>query len=168
MRRVAIPAVFLFLAALLETSLLSRLVAPGLRPGVVLIISSVWAALRGDEGLVWAFGGGLMLDMLSAGPFGLHTAGLLLGNFVAQLMDRLPIPSRLFRATNWVAIATAVSQLVLMAGLLLTGMRLDPGYAVLSIILPLLLINPLAGTLVYAVLSIVSDALDRRTRGVVR
>ena len=168
MRRVVLPAILLIFAALLQTSVLSRVVSPGLLPDIVLIISSVWCALRGDEGLLWAFGGGLMLDMVSSGPFGLNTAGLLIGNLAASLVNRLPVPSRLFRTTNWIAVTTAVSQMIMLIGLLLSGMQLDLVYAMTALVLPHLLINPLIGILAFAVFGLISDDLDRRARGVIR
>ena len=50
-----------------------------------------------------------MLDLLSGGGIGLNATAYMLGNLVAVGFDRIPIPSRAFRTTNWVAITTAVA-----------------------------------------------------------
>lgn len=58
--------------ALLQSSLLPYLSWGGVRPDLVVMLVISWSLLRGaKEGLLWAFVGGLALDLLSATPLGL-------------------------------------------------------------------------------------------------
>jgi rod shape-determining protein MreD len=124
-----------------------------LRPELVLIVSSVWAALTGTEGFFWAASGGLLLDLLSGAPLGANAASLMLGNVAAAALDTVPIPSTLFRCTNWVAVTTLVSHIALVIVLRLSGQAVDLITVFLNTILPLLLINPVTSILAYGLLS---------------
>lgn len=58
-------------AALLQSSFLPHLFRGGLKPDLVVMLVISWGLLRGvKEGLLWAFIGGLALDLLSATPLG--------------------------------------------------------------------------------------------------
>lgn len=149
MRRHVFGAILLFVLALVESSLWPALVGTRLKPELVLIASSVWAALSGTEGFFWAAGGGLMLDMLSGAPLGSNAIALMAGNAAAALLDTLPIPSRLFRCTNWVAVTTLISHIVMLVVLRLNGRPMDISLVFFSTILPLLVINPVVSMLTY-------------------
>ncbi|MQC25107.1 MAG: rod shape-determining protein MreD, partial [Chloroflexi bacterium] len=70
------------LAALLQSSVLPHLPFAALRPDLMLVIVLAWNLARSHrDGLLWAFAGGLLLDTLSAGPFG----AMLLALFVVSL-----------------------------------------------------------------------------------
>ena len=116
---------------------------------VDIVASSVWAALSGTEGFFWAAGGGLMLDVLSGAPVGANAIALMSGNAVAALLDTLPIPSRLFRCTNWVAVTTLISHIVMIIVLRFNGRPMDISVVFFSTILPLLVINPVVSMLTY-------------------
>ena len=59
-------------AALFQSSFVPHLLRGGPRPDLVVMLVISWALLRGvKEGLLWAFIGGLVLDLLSATPLGL-------------------------------------------------------------------------------------------------
>jgi rod shape-determining protein MreD len=56
--------------ALIELSVLPSIRIAGLKPDLVLVVVVVIAAVFGlDRALGWAFVGGLLLDVLSAGPY---------------------------------------------------------------------------------------------------
>ena len=135
--------------ALVESSLWPTLIGTRLKPELVLIASSVWAALSGTEGFFWAAGGGLMLDVLSGAPLGANAIALMSGNAAAALLDTLPIPSRLFRCTNWVAVTTLISHIVMIIVLRFNGRPIDITVVFFSTILPLLVINPAVSMLTY-------------------
>jgi rod shape-determining protein MreD len=153
MRRHIFAGGVLLLLALAEGSLWPSLTGVRLRPELVLIASSVWAALVGTEGFFWAAGGGLLLDMISGAPLGANTVALMMGNVAALLLDSVPIPSNLFRCTNWVAVTTLVSHIVLIVVLRLNGQAIDLVTVTINTILPLLFINPVISILAYALLT---------------
>ncbi len=164
MRRHVFSAIVILLLAVLETSVLPVVLGTLPRPNLVLIAASAWAALRGDEGFVWALGGGILLDLFSSVPFGTHTAGLILGNVLAALLNRLPLPAEFFRVTNWVAVVTIVFHSVMLIVLTLAGRAFDPGRALTTAILPLLAINPVASLLAYALLAPIQRRLNELER----
>lgn len=66
------------ISAVLQSTLLPRLRVFGGQPDLIVIIVLVWASLDRDrEGLVWAFAGGLFLDLWSGTPLGLSSLILL-------------------------------------------------------------------------------------------
>jgi rod shape-determining protein MreD len=65
-------------AALLETTLVPLLGVGGAHPHLVLVLGVVWTIAAGVEsGLVWAFAGGLALDVLAQRPIGSSAFALL-------------------------------------------------------------------------------------------
>jgi rod shape-determining protein MreD len=145
--------VLLVLLAALESSLLPALLPNIVRPNLVLIVCGVWAAVRGADGLVIAVIGGVILDLTSSVPMGLSSAGMLLGNLAATFLDRAPIPSRLFRATTWVAVVTLVTHAVTLIGLSFNGQPVDLLYATTTVVLPLMFINPVLAIPTYVLLN---------------
>ena len=72
----AIPA--LTLAALIEVTMLPHLQVGNTQPDLTMLLVGAWSMRRGvEEGAVWAFIGGAVLDLLSAGPFTASMFGLL-------------------------------------------------------------------------------------------
>ncbi len=157
--------VVLLVLALAETSLLPVAIGDGLRPSLVLIATAVWVALRGVEGLFWVFVGGFMLDLTSNLPVGLTSLSLLLGNVVAAILDRAPIPSAAVRSSTWVALVTVVSYGLNIAGMAVSGLDVDVVYAMTNVILPLLVINPALAVVAHVALNQVSLRQRRREAG---
>lgn len=66
-------------AALLELSVVPHMGVNGAHPHPVLVLGIVWVVAIGIEsGLVWAFAGGLVLDVLAQRPLGSSAFALLL------------------------------------------------------------------------------------------
>lgn len=62
----------MLLAAMVQSTVLPRLRIFGGQPDLVLLLVLAWAILDHEsEGMVWAFVGGLLLDLLSGAPLGL-------------------------------------------------------------------------------------------------
>lgn len=164
MRRYVFGFILLLALTLVETSLLPPIISGSARPSLVLIFTSVWTAICGAEGYVWAFTGGFMLDLISSLPAGLYSASLLIGNLAATLLDRAPIPSPSVRAAAWVAMVTITSNAFILAGLAISGTPVDILYATTNIILPLAVINPLLAVPIYPVLNRIHLLLRTRER----
>jgi rod shape-determining protein MreD len=74
------------LLCLVQASLAHHLIVHGALPGIVLVVVVCWGILRGmDEGLLWAFIAGLLLDLFSGWPFGTITVSLVLTAGVVSL-----------------------------------------------------------------------------------
>jgi len=116
------------IAALIETTVLPELPIAGTQADLVLALAIVATMVLGPEdGLVWAFVGGLMLDMLiPARPIGATTLSLLLVVGAAALVahavgrnHRLPAVLATF-ALTWLFHIVLVGVLILTEGMALT------------------------------------------------
>jgi rod shape-determining protein MreD len=94
--RLPLAAVGALVAALLETSVLPDLRIAGVKPDLILVLATITAMTLGvEDGLVWAFLGGLMLDLLVPERVpGVTTLVLLLTTGVAILVRRAAARSR--------------------------------------------------------------------------
>lgn len=118
-------AVGAIVAAILEVSVLSQLQIGGVTPELVLAMAVAVAMVAGFEaGVIWAFLGGLMLDMLLPDrPLGSTTLVLLVVVGVALLVARAADPPRLLVigltafALSWVFQALLIVILALTAGI---------------------------------------------------
>jgi rod shape-determining protein MreD len=91
---VLIAAVGAFVAAIVESSVMTQLPIAGVKPDLVFSITIAVALVQGfEEGIVWAVIGGLTLDMLvPARPVGATTLTLLVVCGIALLVSRLTSP----------------------------------------------------------------------------
>jgi cell shape-determining protein MreD len=158
-------AVFgILVLALTESSFMPAFLGLSLHPDLVLIVTAVVAAQRGSDGFAMALAGGLILDLTSSVPLGLTSLSLLIGNAVATLLDRAPLPSRLFRATTWVAIVTVVAHGITLIGLAIDGRNVDVVYATTNVILPLMILNPVLAIPAFGVVNILVERARREER----
>jgi rod shape-determining protein MreD len=121
----ALLAVLVLLAAVLQSTLVAGLDIAGGRPELVLLAVLAWAMLRGpSEGVVAGVLGGFALDSLSGLPFGMHTGILGIIGFSTGLGE-----GALYRSSlpllGGVAIISTVVYLVALA-LLLQALGLEP------------------------------------------
>lgn len=84
-----LAAVGAVVAALLELTLAPYLKVGSAQPDIVLVLAIIWTMVVGFEGgLVWAFLGGLMIDLLASRPLGSTSFVLLLCVGAAALVRR--------------------------------------------------------------------------------
>jgi len=73
------------MVALLQDVVFARFSLLGAKPDLVLMAVVVWALLRGsEEGMIWAFVGGFVLDLLSGGPLGAMSLSLMVISILAS------------------------------------------------------------------------------------
>lgn len=126
----------LALAAVLQASILPQFSILGGRPDLVLLLVVSWALNAPlAEGVVWAFVGGVMQDLLSAAPTGTSVIGLVLIVFALDLFRQQVYRVGLLTLI-WTALAgTLVQQVIVMIVLTLSGFNIpllnNFGYVVL-------------------------------------
>src|SRR5450759_3318029 len=85
-----LAAVGAAVAALIQSSILPFTAAGGAGLDLVLVLAVVWTMTVGlDGGLVWAFLGGLIIDVLLMRPLGLTAFVLLLAVGAAWIVGRV-------------------------------------------------------------------------------
>lgn len=143
-------------AALLETSVLTEVKIAGAQPDLVLVLAVVVTMVLGPEdGLVWAFLGGLMLDLLLPGrPAGATTLALLVAVGLSVLLARIGGPSR-----QVVVILSVVALSFLYHGLVLATLALTSGVGIAPLPIGAFLSAALLNAVVTAVTLIVLRAL---------
>lgn len=112
-------ALLLFLpAAVIQSAVLSHLRVFGGQPDLIVIIVLAWATLDRDiEGMVWAFVGGMFLDLISGTPMGISSLALVPIAFVVGLTEAQVYRNNVFLPivlTAGGAVAYHIAYLVLM------------------------------------------------------
>jgi rod shape-determining protein MreD len=158
---VLIAAVGAFVAAIVESSVVTQLAIAGVKPDLVFSIAIAVALVQGfEEGMVWSVVGGLTLDMLvPARPVGATTLTLLVVCGLALIVSRLTTP-RLFVVAITVFGLSFVYQAMLLALLTLTT-----GVGVESISVPSLAVIAVLNTAVGVAAAWVARALTLRFGG---
>ena len=133
----------------------------GARPDLVVLVVLVWAVVRGvDEGLVWGFIGGLIVDLLSGGPLGATALALLSVAFLAGQPWGQGFGLAVARLLLLALLGTVAYHLVLLLVLAWTGHAVDWGFALLRVAGPSVLLNTLLVPFIQQPLA----WLERKTR----
>lgn len=141
--------------------MLSRVNLWGARPDLMLLVVLVWAVVRGmDEGLVWGFIGGLIIDLLSGGPLAATALALLAAVFLAGQSWGQGLGSPVVRLMLLAILGVVVYHLVLLIVLAWAGYTVDWGFALLRVVGPSTLLNVVLAPFVRQPLA----WLDRETR----
>ena len=147
--------------ALIQAALLSRVDLWGARPDLMLLVVLAWTVARGEhEGLVWAFIGGLIIDLLSGGPLGATTLATVTVAFMSGRPWTQGIGSPVIRLILLVFLAVIIYHLILLIVLAWTGYAVDFGGALLRVAGPSALLNAALAPFVQRPLV----WLERRTR----
>jgi rod shape-determining protein MreD len=128
--------------ALLQSVLLSQIDVLGAQPELLLLVVLIWAVVRNaDEGVMWGFAGGLILDLLSGGPLGGTSLALVAAAFLAGQPWGQGLGSPVLRLLLLALASTAIYHLILLITLSWTGHAVDWGFALLRIAGPSILFN---------------------------
>lgn len=105
--------VFLFAVSLLQATLAPHLAIGRIKPDLMLVVVILWSVLRGaGEGLLWAFVGGMLLDLLSGVPFGISIVSMMLASYLTGVGEINLFRTNALLPVVAVMVATAVYYLV--------------------------------------------------------
>lgn len=128
--------------ALIQSTLLARVSLLGARPNLMLLVVLIWAVVRDiDEGLLWAFIGGLILDLLSGGPLASIALALVAAAYLAGQSLVEGVGSQAVRLVFLTVLGTTAYHLVLLIILDWSGHTVDWAYSVLRVAGPSVLLN---------------------------
>ncbi len=135
---IAIPVMLVL--GVVQTAVLPHFSPFNLVPQLPLLVALTWGMLRTiDEGIVWAFIGGLMMDFFSITPLGVTALGYMVAvTAVLWAQEALPT-SRLVLPLLLATLATAISLIFNLILLRLFGMIST--FQVAATLWPLVLIN---------------------------
>ena len=123
--RLLLAAIGTTVAAVLELSLIPYVSIGGAHPHPVLVLTVIWTIVAGIEpGLVCAFLGGLVLDLLAPRPLGTTTFALLVAAGGAAVFARALIRVRPLTPVLAVPISSLVYSLVLFGALTFLGVTI--------------------------------------------
>lgn len=152
----------LALAAVLQVTVTPRLSLLGGRPDLVLLVVIAWtlnATL--EQGVLWAFVGGLCNDILSAAPLGTSIVGMVILVFVVHAVRQQIYSVGLFTLIWVVLLGTVVQHISVMIILLLSGF--GPAFAerlgysvvvqeIISLIFPTMVYNLIVIVPIYSLI----------------
>lgn len=129
---------------MIQTTWLSQVNLWGAQPSLMLLVVLVWTVVRGkDEGVMWAFVGGLIIDLLSGGPLAATALALIAGALMAGQSVGRGIGSPAVRLMLLTLLGVLAYHLVLLIVLDWTAHTVDWGYLLLRVAGPSALLNML-------------------------
>jgi rod shape-determining protein MreD len=142
--------VILAFAVVVQGTLLSRLRILGITPNLLLVIVVSWSLARGvTEGLIWAFIGGLGVDLIAGLPVGTSSLALMPVCFLAGIGRNSVYTHSVFWPMLLVALATPLHGWIVLLILQFLGMPVDWVSTTVRVILPELILNILLTIPVY-------------------
>jgi rod shape-determining protein MreD len=145
-------------AALVQATILPSLDLLEVLPDVTLVLLLVWSALRGaPEGLIWAFGFGMFIDILALDPLGTNGLALLGVALLGGLARR-----RFFHSTLIVPIALAVVATIVHALVLLLFRSGEGAGLPISSVFRLIFLQALLNSICVPPLYVVAGWMERR------
>lgn len=116
----AIPVMLLL--AVVQTAVLPHFPILGLIPQLSFLVALAWGLLRGmNEGIVWAFIGGLLLDLFSVAPMGVTSLSFMLAILAVVWIENAIPADRFFVPVIMTAAATVINLLIYLILLRLLG-----------------------------------------------
>jgi rod shape-determining protein MreD len=125
----------------------------GVKPDLMLLVVISWSLLRGaKEGMVWAFIGGMGLDLVSGAPFGTFTVALVALSILAGLGELSVFRTHIALPLIATLVATLAYDLFFLLLLQMRGCSIVWADSLTKVVLPSILLNMLLSPLVYRTL----------------
>ncbi len=163
-----VGALLLFLASLMQSVVLPQVLPLPARPQfVVLLVVAICLVESLYDATIWAFMGGLMLDLMSGPvyPLGSNALILVLVALLSSLGQANPFHSRLFVPLVTVFAATLFYHIMMMALLLALG-RPDMAFVdnLVRVAVPGSILNAILMPVAYSSMLWLSERIGRRVR----
>ncbi len=143
----------LVIVAMLQSTVMPRIMALGVHPDLMLLVVTSWTLLRGaQEGMFWALVGGIAIDLFSGAPFGVYTLSLLVASFLSSLGERNVFRLDLLIPILVIPLATLVQNAIMLALLWALRWPTDWGAGFAHVIFPAMLVNTISMPVVYLAL----------------
>jgi rod shape-determining protein MreD len=153
----------LIFAVILQITLMPQLRLLGGAPDLIFLLVISWA-LKGSfqTSVIWAFIGGVALDLMSIQPLGTSTLGMLIVIYGMSGLGNRLYRVGFFVLMGVVLIGTIVMQLCIVGVLFITGHPTDWGYAVTDVMMPTLFYNAVTVWPIYGFIRILQIQIERR------
>ena len=130
------------LLGLAQAAIVPHIRIAGVHPDMMLVIVVSWSMLRGvREGILWALMAGIVLDLLSAAPFGMFTLSLVCAALIPVLGTGSFFRSHAVVVLISVALATICSYVISLSVLSLAGHPIAWLDAISRLMLPGIAVN---------------------------
>jgi rod shape-determining protein MreD len=150
----------LLVVALFQATALPALKVLGVKPELMLLTVLAWSLVRGvEEGLFWAFVGGLMLDLFSGGPLGASALALLVVSFLSGLTEGSVTRTGFLMPMVMALLGTLLYQVVFLLVVQIARGSVPWADSLFQVTLPSLVVNALLMPVVFYALA----WLDRKT-----
>jgi rod shape-determining protein MreD len=148
-----IQAFLVLLLIFLQATIVARVGILGMTPNLMLVAVVSWSMLRGiNEALVWAFAGGVGLDLVTGLPLGSSALALMPPCFLASIGHSRLVSGSILLPALVVVLATPIYGWIVMLTLQLRGVPLDWAAATLQVIGPEIIANLVIVPIVYPLL----------------
>ena len=128
--------------AVLQSSLLNRFPFLDGTANLILLATVSWALTgRVVEAMVWAFFGGLFLDLLSGGPFAVSSIALVTAVYLASLTEGRFWEAHPLAPLGVMAFASLVFFIITIGAVWIGGHPIDPALALSQVVLPSTFLN---------------------------
>ncbi len=122
-------------------------------PDLLLVSILSWELIQGrGDGYVWAFVGGIVVDLISGGPLGASVLGYLAVAFIAERIGGGLFRDRFALPLVTAFVGTFAFHGVYLIVLRMFGWTIDPLDALFRVMLPAALINMLLGPIIFRIL----------------
>jgi len=156
---IAIP--LMAVLAIVQTAVLPHFPIAGVEPQVIFLVALAWGLVRGlEDGLVWAFIGGLWSDLFSMTPVGLSSLAFMAAVAAAIVLQQIMPPRRLLVAALMAGLGTFIYLLISLIVLGLLGHGVSA--AGLAELLPLFVLHMVAILPIYLLLQALVRVLKPR------
>jgi rod shape-determining protein MreD len=154
-------APLLALVTILQTTLVPMFVPGPVRPDLMLMLVVGWGVVHGSgQSTLWGFGGGILLDVVSGAPFGLHALSLGAIGFLADALQTTFFRSNIFIPLAAIFVATLMVYIGQAAAMQTLGYPITWTVYVFNVVLPTAILNTVLMPFMYGVLR----RLDRVVR----